>query len=261
MPPFGNARTTGNRARRAGLTHCISFKRASERGGTRLSVRPLDPPWRCRTPGQALAVRASPPARQPRPAPHAGRSGPPRSGSAEQRARRPPGAAAAALSPGLRPRRRLRGAPAARAWRWRDRSRPPRALGGAPAAGARSVPAPRDRVRARAAGGRRHVPAGPGPVPATPRRALLLSLGGPRLGRSPGLRRRRRQAAGRGAAPLPPPQASARAGPRRRQRERDGAGTAYPGGGRGDPAALRAARRRGRRRGRRRRLRLPRPSR
>lgn len=259
MSPFGNARSTEDRARRADLIHCLSLKkRASEQArGGRLSVRPLGPPSRCRTPGQALAVRASPPARQHRPALHAGRSGPPRSGSAEQRARRPPGAAAAALSPGLRPRRRLRGAPAARAWRWRGRSRPPRALWGAPATGARSVPAPRDRVRARAAGGRRHVPAGPGPVPATPRRALLLSLGGPRLGCSPGLRRRRRRAAGRGAAPLSPPQASARAGPRRRRSERDGAGTACHGGGRGDPAALRAARRRGQRR----RLRLPGPSR
>lgn len=37
MPPFGNARSAGNRATRAGLIHCFSFMRASkpasERGG------------------------------------------------------------------------------------------------------------------------------------------------------------------------------------------------------------------------------------
>lgn len=93
-------------------------------------------------------------------------------------------------SPGLRPRRRRRrllgGAPAARAWRRRQKplGRPPRGLRGARAVGARSAPAPRAQVPERAAaaaaraGGRRRVPAGPGPAPATPRRALLLAPAG-----------------------------------------------------------------------------------
>lgn len=253
MPPFGNTRSAGDRARRPNLIHCISLReRERESGGT--AQRP--------TPG-SLKPGAARPARRSLPAPllppvspgrrrtrvARGRRAPARPNKGP---RRPPGAAAATRSPGLRPRRRLRGAPAARAWRWRGRSRPPGALGGAPAVGARSVPTPRDRDPARAAGGRRHVPAGPGPVPATPRCAPLLGLG-----RSPGRRRQRRRAAERGAAPLPPPRAPARAGPRRRRRERDGAGTACHGDGRGGPAALRAAWRRGRRR----RLRLRGPSR
>lgn len=88
MPPFGNTRSAGDRARRPNLIHCISLRkreRERERGDSSASD-PRIPQARCRTPGPALAARASPPARQPRPASHAGRSGPPRSGSAEQRA-------------------------------------------------------------------------------------------------------------------------------------------------------------------------------
>jgi hypothetical protein len=65
MPPFGNARSAGDHARGAGIIHhCISFKRTRERarglGGTAKCPTPGSPS-RCRTPGQELAVRASPP--------------------------------------------------------------------------------------------------------------------------------------------------------------------------------------------------------
>lgn len=168
-------------------------------------------------------------------------------------------------SPGLRPRRRrlLGGAPAARAWRRRRRQlqQPPWGLRGARAAGARSAPAPRAQVPARAAaaraGGRRRVPAGPGPAPATPRRALLLApAGGTAAPTRPGI----------------PGGGGARSSALGRQRSvRLRLGRARGGGGRSAAgartalseaagaagAALRAAERWGRRR----RLRLPGPSR
>lgn len=43
MPPFGNTRSAGDRARRPNLIHCISL-RERERAGGQLSVRPQDPP-------------------------------------------------------------------------------------------------------------------------------------------------------------------------------------------------------------------------
>lgn len=210
-----------------------------------------------------------------RPAPltlPAGTRDPSRSGSGRTKATptAPPTAAArrpSPRSPGIRPRRRRRllgGAPAARAWRRRPQKRleqPPRGLRGARAAGARSAPAPRAQVPARAAaraGGRRRVPAGPGPAPATPRRALLLApAGGTAAPARPGIRGgggcARRSAFGR-LRSLRLRLGRARGGG---GRSAAGAGTALSGAVGAAGAALRAAGRQGRRR----RLRLPGPSR